>query len=141
MYLGRLQQGMNLNVTVRTGTPAGVPGWPTARPVVEVWRDGATPTKLDVVPMASYLPGVIEGLFRACVFLGALYPTAGRHFVVVRWVDQDGTPRLLAGSFELTGGGNAAGTVIAMTEVARPDARYLLTSTDAGTISRRKNPR
>lgn len=137
MYLNRLQQGMNLFVWCRTAT-AGAPEWPDSRPFVEVWNPSLT--KIEVADMASYLPGVAEGIFRATFFLGPLYETTGRYMVIVRWV-QDGVPQLLAGSFELTGGGNSAGTIISMTEVARPDARYLLTSTDAGTISRRKNPR
>jgi hypothetical protein len=132
---------MNLTPWVRTGTPGGEPGWPDLRPVIEIWRDATPPVKLLNKDMASYLPGVVEGLFRYSEFLGPLYNTPGRHFVFIRWTDQDGNPRLVAGSFELTGGGNQAGTIISMTEVARPDARYLLTATDAGTISRRKNPR
>jgi hypothetical protein len=139
--MGRFQQGMNLNVTIRTANAANVPNWPDLRPQIEVFRDASPPVKLLSAGMASYQPTVVPGVFRYTEYLGTLYPTAGRHFVFVRWTDQDGNPRLISGSFELVGGGNSAGTIISMFAVARPDARYLLTSTDAGTISRRKNPR
>lgn len=141
MWLGRAQQGMNLPVWVRTSNPGGTPAWPDLRPFVEIWQDAVSPLKIETASMASYLPGVVEGLFQHSFFLGPLYSTPGRYFVFIRWTDQDGGPQQIVGSFELTGGGSEAGTIIAMTEVARPDARYLLTSTDAGTISRRKNPR
>jgi hypothetical protein len=132
---------MNLNVTIRTSNSAYVPDWPDLRPRIEIFRDGTPPVKLLSALMASYQPTVTHGVFRYVEFLGTLYPNAGRHFVFVRWTDQDGDPQLIAGSFELVGGGKPAGTIISMFAVARPDARYLLTSTDAGTISRRKNPR
>ena len=132
---------MNLTPWVRTDTPLGVPGWPTVRPFMEVWREGSPPTLLEVLQMASYIPDVAPGTFRFTTFLGTLYGTPGRHYVFIRWTDQNGVPRLIAGSFELVAGGSPAGTVISMFEVARPDARYLLTATDAGTITRRKNPR
>ena len=132
---------MNLYVTLRTANAARTPAWPDLRPFIEFWRLGATNTLLKTADMASYLPGVQEGTFRYNEFLGPLYSQTVRHAVIIRFTDQDGVPRLVAGSFELVGGGSQAGTIISMTAVARPDARYLLTSTDAGTISRRKNPR
>ncbi len=141
MWLGRYQQGMDLVVWCRTDNPDSVPDWPDMRPRFEIWRDAASPVLMQTAEMASYLPGVVEGVFTYTVYLGPLYTTAGRYFVFIRWTDQDGNPRQVIGSFELTGGGSSAGTIIAMTEVSRPDARYLLTSTDAGTISRRTNPR
>lgn len=140
-FYGRLQQGNNLNLWARTDTPQSEPGWPDVRPFTEIWQDGSPPTLIQTFEMASYLPGVIEGMFRSTTFLGPLYDTPGRYLVITRWVDQDGTPRQIAGSFELLGGGDEAGTILSMTEVARPDARYLLTSTDGGIIFRRKNPR
>jgi len=140
-WYGRFQQGMNLNVWCRTDNPGGEPDWPGSRPSVEIKRQGGPGTVLFYALMASYTPGVVSGLFNSTVFLGETFGTEGRYRVAIRWVDQDGNPRQIVGSFELVGGGDPAGTVIAMTEVARPDARYLLTSTDGGTISRRKNPR
>jgi hypothetical protein len=132
---------MNLYVTIRTANAANVPDWPDLRPRIEIFRDVSPPTKILSALMASYQPTVVSGVFRYSEFLGPQYPASGRYFVFVRWTDQDGNPRQIIGSFELVGGGSAAGTIISMFAVARPDARYLLTSTDAGTISRRKNPR
>lgn len=141
MYLGRYAQGSEIPLTIHTGTAAGAPEWPAAAPFVEVWKDGSPLVRLVADRMAAYQPGVRAGVFRLGILLGALFSAAGRYFVVVRWTDSNGIPVQVAGSFELLAGGSARGTVTSMTEVVRPDARYLLTATDAGVILRRKNPR
>lgn len=140
MYLGRYQQGYEIPVTLRTAGAARSPSWPSVRPRMQVVRnsDGASRTNVE---MASYLPGVQDGSFRATIFLGTLFDLAGSYSVICRWVDSGGNPWQQVDTFELVGGGNPAGTVFGLTQVLRPDANYLLESTDGGYILRRKNPR
>ena len=131
---------MAVPVVIRTTGPTRAPEWPDRRPSVEVLRnaDGAS---LYAAELASYVPGMQDGTFRASVFLGTLFDQTGAYSVICRWVDSGGDAWQRVDTFELTGGGSAAGTVLSMTQVLRPDANYLLEGTDGGYILRRKNPR
>lgn len=138
-FWGRYQQGSEIPFTIRTRRATGLPEWVDPAPVLEVW----SPTMVKVVSrtMAAYQPGIIVGVYRLPVFLGSLFAGTGKYSVVIRWTDTTSTPVQDAGSFDLLANGNVNGTIIAMTEVDRPDARYLLTFLDSGRILRRKNPR
>jgi len=142
MYLGRYQRGSEIYITLQATKQDGVtPDVPESAPFIQVYIDGNPPLLLQTVVMSAYQPGAFPGSFRASMFLGNLYTSTGDHFCVVRWVDSDGLPCTQAYRFELIAGGDGNGSIISMTEVVRPDARYLLCQTDAGNLIRRKNPR
>jgi hypothetical protein len=143
MYFGRFQQGGELYLTVRTTTRGTLnPDTPLSAPFLQIYREASPPVKvLDSSYLAAYQPGLMTGVFRLSVFFGALFTTADRYFAIVRWTDSGGNGVQAVYPFELMPGGNSDGAVIAMAEVVRPDARYLLCSTDGGLLVRRKNPR
>lgn len=140
-YLGRLSQGTEIQLVLECRTALGLGEDPLHAPIVSIYRDGATPTLLENLTMPAYLRGVAVGIFRLPHFLGSSYSVAGRHLLVFRWVDAAGRARQRVGSFYLTPGGSADGSVTAMHYVNRPDARYLMYSTDGGRLLRGRNPR
>lgn len=140
-YLGRVQQGTELQLVLQCRDAAGEPEDPQQPPVVSIYRDGATPTFLETVSLAAVLRGVAVGVFRIPLFLGTSFGTPGRHLLIFRWVDQTGRARQRVGVFGLNPGGSPDGSVTAIHYVSRPDARYLMYSTDGGRLLRGRNPR
>ena len=140
-YLGRWQQGEILPLAVTTTTPAGAAADPAAEPVATIYRDGASLTRVKQVTLAAHDRGARAGEFRLPLALGAEFGTAGRYLVVIRWVTDDGVPRVRTGNFYLLPGGSADGAVVSMAFVTRPDASHLVYQTDAGRMVRGRNPR
>jgi hypothetical protein len=141
LYLGRYQQGQELPLLCQCTDVNGVPQDPTQLPGVKVYRDGATPTLIESRVLSPDLRGVEDGVFRLPLFLGGLYGTAGRYIGLFLWVDQASVVHQIPFCFTLNPGGSADGAVTAMTYVERPEARFLLYSTDAGRLVRGRNPR
>lgn len=142
MFLGRLRQGDEIYVT-QQATVRGTlnPTIPLAAPTYQVYRDGSPPTRLVDTKMAAYQPSLSNGVFRLSTFFGPLFGTPGNYFIVVRWTDANGNGCQRIHTFELLPSGNSDGAIITMAEVVRPDARYILCTTDGGLLVRRKNPR
>jgi hypothetical protein len=140
-WLGRFQQGVEVPISVTTTLADGTPAWPLSPPSLEVWKDVSPLVLVQTLLLPSFLPGGTVGKFRYGLFLGPLYSNVCRYHVFIRWQDTNSVPLQVVSSFELLAGGSPRGSIIAMTDVTRPDARYLLTSTDAGTLYRRTNPR
>lgn len=140
-YLGRLQQGTELQLVLQCRDAAGEPEDPLHPPVASIYRDGGTPTFLESVSLAAALRGVATGVFRLPLFLGPVFSVATRHLLILRWVDQAGRARQRVGVFNLIPGGSPDGAVTAIHYVNRPDARYLMYSTDGGRLLRGRNPR
>lgn len=141
LYAGRLQQGEEAVVVVQCHDAAGTPDDPDDSPSIQIYLDGATPELISSLPMPSSERRVEDGVFRIPIFLDTLYSTTGRYLVVVKWLDGDGVARVQTGSFHLLPGGNADGAVIAMCNLNRRDATYLMTQCDSGRLIRKRNPR
>lgn len=138
-YLGRLPRGCELPVVVRCLDAAGDPAWPADNPVLTVYGpDGST---VESRRLPADLQGELVGLFRYGLFLGTPYATPGRHGLVARYATAGGDPVALAGHFYLLPGGSADGAVTALRPVRRPEAEYVLYSTDGGVLARGRNPR
>ena len=89
-------------------------------------------------------PGYTRAVGLACrdgLFLGTPYATPGRHGLVARYATAGGDPVALVGHFYLLPGGSADGAVTALRPVRRPEAEYVLYSTDGGVLARGRNPR
>lgn len=140
-YLGRHQQGEFLPLAVVTTTPAGAAEDPRAEPVATFYRDGGSLTLVRQVTLFAHDRGAVVGAFRASLFLGAEFSTAGRYLVVIRWTTADGVARCTTATFYLLPGGSADGAVIGMVFVSRPDANNLVMQTDSGRMLRGRNPR
>lgn len=140
-YLGRFQQGQEIPLTVQCTDAADSPDIPSAQPEVKIWRDGATPTVIEVRKLGAYNQGVIDGLFRLPLFLGWQYSAAGRYLVVFKWIDSNSVAHTRCAAFTLNAGGDAVGSTIGLHYVERPNASYLIRQTDAGVLIRSKNPR
>lgn len=141
LYLGRYQQGVELPLSLQCVDASDSPDDPQDVPVATIWLDGSTPALVETVELAAAERGVVTGFFRRPHFLGNSYSSAGRYLVVYKWLDSDGTGHAKEASFTLLPGGSDDGAVIAATPVERPDARYLLYQTDAGSLVRGRNPR
>lgn len=139
-YLGRRQQGEELPLVVQCVDAAGAPVDPDACPWVSVFRDAEPPVLVESREVPADLRGVESGVFRLPLFLGGLYGTPGRHLVVTRYT-VGGVGHAKIETFTLLPGGSPDGAVTAMTFVRRPDATYILYSTDAGRLIRGRNPR
>ncbi len=142
MYLGRFKQGDEIYVTQQV-TALGTlnPTIPLASPWYQVYRDDTVPVRLVDTRMAAYQPSLSDGVFRLSTFFGSLFGTPANYFIIVRWTDANGAGCQRIHTFELLPSGSPNGAVITMAEVVRPDARYILCTTDGGMLVRHKNPR
>ena len=142
MYLGRFQQGQEIQLVLQCVDANDAPDDPADVPVCSIYQDDdSAPTLLETVKLAADLRGVTTGLFRLPHFLGQKYDTAGRYLLIFRWQDSDDVGHCRVGSFHLLPGGSADGAVISMAYIERPDARHLIWQTDSGRLIRGRNPR
>lgn len=134
-WLGRKQLGQEMAVTLTAVDADDVPGWPTAAPVIDIWR-GAT-LALSGLAMPK-VDGAATGFFRLNLFLNERFST-GYHEAVVRWV-LNGWYGVAVQRFEVIAGGDARGTIIALFHHEMPQERYLIAQTDAGRLLKLKRP-
>lgn len=112
------------------------PAWPDAAPQLVLYNGSTFLVRLEV-PADPQNP--VDGSFRLNLFLDARFPSAGSLHGFVQW-SVDGVPFSLPVVLRIVPGGDADGTVIAMSYVRRPSVAYILWQTDAGTIFRGTNP-
>lgn len=140
VYFGRFQQGTEVPLTLQTDSADGVTEDPASIPHVTIYLDDGTPGIVETLPIPADLRGVEDGVFRRPLFLNTLYGE-GRYLVVMKWLDSGGVARTQLGSFTVLPGGDADGAVIAMYQLVRPDATYLMRQCDSGRLIRGRNPR
>lgn len=135
-YRGRRLLGDEIvfDVVATNGNP-GVPAWPTAVPVLDLWR-GTTAVLLGQ-KMPKVDPAAV-GLFRLPVFLDSRFQ-AGYHEAVIRWTSGSWLG-VQIDRFCIAAGGNMAGSVIALIHHEMPQARFLVYQTTSGALRRGKNP-
>lgn len=144
-WLGRYPLGKEIPLVLRC-TIAGVPDRPSSHPTAEIRGDSSNAVYYHR-RVAADGQGVLVGLFRQPLLLGGpaphwrAAPAVGRYTVTFRWTDSASVARVEIQQFEAVGGGSADGAVIAMRPVDGPDARWLLTQSDAGVLKANKNPR
>lgn len=136
-YLGRYLVGTELPMIFRA-TKGGASDIPLTHPTFEFRTAAMALIQATRVPADDQ--GVIVGMFRGPLFLGAQFPV-GRVWIFVRWADSDGVPRVETQAVDIAPGGNPDGAVIALHTVERPNALNLISLTDAGLLVRGINPR
>lgn len=137
MYLGRYDRGSEVLLVVSCENGTGVVTAPDDAPTVEVFDLVGKKLTEGKVPASDTRS--TPGLFRFPLFLGANF-APGKYRSVVRYL-LSGVAYSRILSFDVTAGGDPAGAVISMHQFEKPDARYLVHSTDSGKIFKGRNPR
>lgn len=138
-YLGRHQLGNTMPVTVLTVDASNLPTAPDVPPVMKIWS-GTTLILSAQMPVADrYGTSTNTTLFIYPLFLGASY-AAGLYDVSLTW--KIGTfVGVEDGTFEILAGGNADGSIIAMTLYRRPEADFVVWQTNSGKLQRGRGPK
>ena len=139
MHIGRYQLGVEVPLSVVTTNSSGDAAAPDACPTVVIYTSAAVRVsgyngkKIPVVDAAN-----TTGLFRYGAFLGPVF-AAGRYTVVYQWVIGAFTGKEVS-YFDVIAGGNSDGAVIAMAELQRPHARFVVQHLSSGKLSSNRNP-
>lgn len=137
IFLGRYDRGSEVVLGISCENASGVVTSPDEAPTVEVENESGKVLVEGKIPASD--SQLTPGLFRLPLFLGAPF-VAGNYLATVRFL-LSGVSYARMLSFEVTPGGDPSGAVIAMHQYEKPDARYLVHSTDSGSIFKGKNPR
>jgi hypothetical protein len=137
MWLGCFQLGETVPCLLRTRDAASTPTLPEDTPQIVVWR-GATDVYRGEMPILDRQ--AVTGLFSLPLFLDGTF-TTGHYAIQYRWVLDGGYIGSEQDSFQIVAGGHASGAVVSMYFYERPEARFLVQSTEAGEILPGKNPR
>lgn len=137
MYRGRHTLGQHLNLSVRTTDGATTPLLPDACPVLDVYTAAGVKVRSRLIPVAD--AGAVTGYFAYRLFLGADL-AVGQYLAVYHWRSGSAAYAELD-TFEVTGGGQGEGCVLAMREFVRPNARFVVHQLDSGKLKRGRNPR
>ena len=140
IHFGRQQRGTELVIVLQSFNATESTADPDYIPTVTIYKDGSSRTLIQTVKIAADQRGVVGGFFRLPIFLGELYTSTGRYLVAMRWCT-GGIAHCVTGDFYMLPGGSADGTIISMSPIERPDARYVIWQTDGGLIVRGRNPR
>ncbi|NJL70157.1 MAG: hypothetical protein HC888_00485 [Candidatus Competibacteraceae bacterium] len=136
IFLGRFRSGDEMVVPLCTTSDEQVPVAPDEAPNVTIYSSS---DKIVSYKMPAMEKSSLVGNFRLPVFLSELFPV-GQYTMLFTWF-VGSTPYTETGCFVVETGGDPNGSVIAMHCFERPNARYLVHSTDAGRIFKGKNPR
>lgn len=135
MYLGAYSLGDWVHIPVRSVNASGVVTAPTSTadkaPIGATFKASA---KVENFKLPQLDKNGITGVFSYKLRLTSSY-TTGSHIVVITYVNGSGG---FYGSdihsFQIVGGGDANGNVIAITDYTRPDAEHAVYQTDAGLL-------
>jgi hypothetical protein len=138
MFLGRYQLGEEVAVPLLAVTPPGaIPRDPDLPPAVMVYDGNGAKVLSDLVPPAADRPRA-PGLCSYRLSLGTSFGT-GLYSVALCY-RVFGAAYLRTHTFEVIEGGDPNGAVVSMFPVERPQGRYLVSRTDAGTRTFGRNP-
>jgi hypothetical protein len=137
MYRGRYQQGEEIPLGVLCYDSSGVPTAPDAAPTLEIYSGGSHILPGKAIPALD--KAAVTGLFQHKLYLNEHYP-AGLYQATYRWT-KGGFFGLQTDTFEVMPGGDATGSVVAMTYLERPQASFVLQQRDSGHLFKGKNPR
>lgn len=118
---------MPLYLVVRNNVNS--PTTPAECPIADMWVGGV---KVARVSMVCVDKQAYPGTFVRDLFLNSTY-TAGYYTIIYRYVIGT-TGRSEVDTAEVVSGGNVNGSVIAMGDFPRPEAKYVLAQTDGGVI-------
>jgi hypothetical protein len=134
-YLGRFRAGDAVPIVLPI--PGVIPDEsPRAR--VIVLGPGAPGTSWTLG--LSKLPPFDGDLYRVMFHLRGMTTFVGRYVVRISWVVTS-VERVATSSFDVIGGGDPGGAVIALHEVLRPPRRHVVAQLTAGVLVSGSNPR
>jgi hypothetical protein len=136
MYRGRYQQGQEVPLGVFTRNASGAPTLPSAAPTYRVYNTAGTLVDSGSLPIVDRFG--TTGMFGMQKFLGQPYPT-GVYYVAYQWTVSSVSYAELD-SFEVLGGGNRRGGVVAMEFLRRPQADFVVQNCFDGSIVKGRNP-
>ena len=137
MYRGRKILGDEIRIGVQCRNGSRTPGAPTAAPTYRVYDEtGTLVTSGSLPPTERY---AVTGLFEYMLRLISPF-TTGRYHVRYAYAIS-GTNYAALDSFEIQPSGNAGGQILSMLYLDRPDADWIVATTDQGTVSLNRGPR
>ena len=136
MYLGRFRIGSHVPLVMLALDGSRKTSVPSYQPVAAIWSD--TPSLVETVDLVVKSVDVIDGLFGFDLFLGSKYST-GFHDVHFKW-KANGKDGINYQQFEIVAGGNSAGSVNATHWWQRPEANYVISLREDGTLVQGRNP-
>lgn len=133
-YLGRIQVGRLVMLSVVTRDGYGVPHNPTSEPTARIYSaDGSLVQSVQLAAVRDY-----TGLFRLGVLLGDDY-AAGRYDVLYYWAISS-TTYSEWGTFEVDDGGDPWGRTISLYHHINPEDVYVLAQLTGGQIVAGRRP-
>jgi hypothetical protein len=141
MYRGRIMQGQELTLGLRTLNGSNVPTAPDAAPTFEIYGESSGTrvlTQKFIPPLDRYGTAVPATVWQYNQFMDERL-SAGRYTIVYRWTISSFYGTALD-SFEVVAGGNPKGTAISSYYYRRPNADFVVQQTDAGRIIKGRNP-
>lgn len=137
MHIGRFQLGRRVPLSVRAVDSSSTPALPTAVPTAKIVRlDTNTLVVTHSIPIKERY--VITGLFQFDLLLTSAY-SAGDYGVTFDWTIS-GTAYSKEQQFTVVVGGDAAGQIIGLSYLTRPNADHVVFACDGGTIQDGRNP-
>lgn len=133
-YLGRYQQGQNVLLAVYPVDSLGVPTAPDTAPTLTLTDPSSNIILTTKIPMDGDVFHFVYPLF-----LDFAFSTLGR-FIIEYTYFISGVQTTVAGSFDLVGGGDGAGTIISLISYTRPDSVYICAQTSSGRLMQGKGP-
>lgn len=134
-YLGRFQQGDEVPLQIQCFAGAATPGLPDAAPVVRMYRDG---TLVDEVILALQPNTQVVGRFGANYRLG--YLSEPGRYLAAYWYQASDMVQSQYQVFEVVGGGDPAGPVLAAQSIRRPDGDRMLAQVASGALLLGQDP-
>lgn len=140
VYLGRFQVGQTVPVSLLCVNRSGVPARPDAPPLIRIYRLYPTNVlwyKSQLAPIHDKAGAV--SMFRLDLFLAANEFHAGR-FACLAFYTAEGLDQVEEAHFEVVDGGNELGVVVGMQYWDRPEADYVVSLSEKGTLRAGRNP-
>jgi hypothetical protein len=134
--IGRYQVGDHLPLFVQCVNSLGVPTDPTLCPTYVIYDNAGVVAGSGQVPIRDAV--VLDGWFGMPLRL--LASLASGMYSIVYSYQISGVNYAEIQTFEIVGGGDAAGQVISLDQYRRPEAGHLMIEREDGTILSGRNP-
>lgn len=138
MHLGRHQLGSWLEVYLQVTDANGAPAMPDLPPTIKVRRSSDEALIVNLL-MPVLDKSVQVGLFCAHLFLGTSFAT-GQHTIELLYKCST-KQEIETRTFDVIGGGDVRGTVLAMYYYHRPARDFIVYQAESGLLLKGANPR
>jgi hypothetical protein len=135
-WRGRKKLGDEIFLAVQCRNGSNTPTAPDAAPLMTVYNESGTKIISKAIPPIDRYTAT--GLFGIMLPLNSVW-SAGRYAVYYNYLIA-ATQFSGSDNFEITAGGDAAGQVISLFYLDRPDVDWLVYQTDMGNTTINRNP-